>query len=69
MYEIIEVGIINTLIDKYLDGKASKEEIDQVDEWYRSFDAKPACYRPDTLQLSETLAKGLSAVKLKLGIN
>ncbi|MEO7769299.1 MAG: hypothetical protein ABIS01_17835 [Ferruginibacter sp.] len=61
--------IIENLISKYFEGKASVDEIDQLDKWYNSFDFKTeVLYVPGTGELNRAVVKGFSELKLKLGI-
>jgi len=60
----MEVEIIN----KYLEGKASHDEIKHVDNWYNSFDSNPDLYLPDALELNRAMVKGFSELRLKLAV-
>jgi len=60
----MEVEIIN----KYLEGKASDDEIKQVDDWYHSFDSNPELCLPDALELNRAMVKGFSELRLKFAL-
>ncbi len=61
--------ITRNLIGKYLEGKASVDEINQLDKWYDSFDCYTKdLYSPGSPELKQAVARGFSELKLKLGI-
>jgi len=61
----MEVEAMDHLIKKYLEGKASKEEIGLVDSWYNSFDSKLALFT-DRRDAEQAIQKGFSELKAKL---
>lgn len=56
------------MIEKYLSGRISVDEIKQLDNWYESIGSQTkdcVCKPPE---LENTLAKGFADLKQKLGI-
>lgn len=65
----MHVERIDTLIEKYLDGIASAEEIRQVEDWYNSFDANPSFdFQPTTTELSQWIEQKFLELKSKAGM-
>ena len=56
------------LIEKYLDGVATPEEIKLVDEWYHSFDVKSPLYAEDSLAAREVMDERFAKLCMQLGI-
>ena len=56
------------LIEKYLDGVATPEEIKLVDEWYHSFDVKSPLYAEDSLTAGELTDERFASLCIQLGI-
>lgn len=65
----MEAEALANLISKYLENKASTEEINQLNAWYSSFDAKNDLYTADSSELHQTVTKRFLELTLKLGIN
>ncbi|MEO7766960.1 MAG: hypothetical protein ABIS01_06020 [Ferruginibacter sp.] len=57
---------LENLIEKYLEDKATIEEINQLDEWYNSFDSHADLYVPDSTELKKVVAERFSDFKLHL---
>ncbi len=64
----MEAEALASLINKYLENKASIEEINQLNAWYSSFDAKKDLYTADSSELHQIVAIRFSELILKLGI-
>jgi hypothetical protein len=58
--EIIE------LIKKYIEGTASFDEINQLENWYNSFEFRPGLYQPGTVELDDAVTRGFEMLKLYL---
>lgn len=58
---------IEKIIEHYLEGTASVEEIDQLEQWYNSFECESDLYLPGTAELKMAMSKGFSDLKAKLG--
>ena len=57
------------LIEKYLNGTASEEEIKMVDDWYASFEINPGIREKyETRQLHKSLQHNLNIIKKTLKI-
>ena len=65
----MQVQAIEKIIERYLEGKASIDEIAQLEEWYNSFDCESELYRADSAELKQALSDNFSALKKKLGID
>ena len=59
-------GEILELIKKYLGGTASGDEINQLENWYNSFEIRPGLYQPDTVELEQAVSRGFEILKLCL---
>jgi hypothetical protein len=60
---------VEDIIAKYTEGKASVAEINQLDNWYDSFDSQPDLYLAGTPELKQALAEKFSELKVKLLID
>ncbi len=60
--------IAANIVDKYLGGTASVEEIAELDTWYSSFDSLADLYVPGSIELNHKIAEMFSALKVKLEI-
>ena len=60
--------VLEQFLEKYLQGRASIDEINQVKEWYNSFDLQEDLYVGDTLELRQLVAKQFIKLKATLGI-
>ncbi len=59
---------IQILIENYFDGTISICEVQQLDEWYESFDSKRDLYLPFTDKSNKAIAKAFDELKHKLSI-
>lgn len=62
----MEAEALANLINKYLGNKASIEEINQLNAWYLSFDARKDLYTADSPELHQIVAKRFSELTLIL---
>ena len=60
--------ILENIITKYLENKASIKEINQLGKWYASFDSSADLYVPDSLELNQVMAQKVADLKVILGI-
>ncbi len=60
---------MNILIEKYLAGNASSEEICQVNTWYDLFDLNPGLLEEGSLHARQVMEDQLSRLKCRLGIS
>jgi hypothetical protein len=65
----MEKELVEELIKKYLQGKASLEEINQLEQWYDSIDSSLDLYFPGSIETNQVMDNGFSDLKLKLGIS
>jgi hypothetical protein len=59
-------GEIIELINKYLGGTASGDEINQLEDWYNSFELRPGLYQSDTVELDLAVTRGFEILKISL---
>ncbi len=64
----MEGAILVNLIEKYLAGKASLDEMNYIDKWYESLDSQGGLCVPDSLALKQLLPQRFTDLKQKLGI-
>jgi hypothetical protein len=57
---------IQMLIARYLDGIASPDEIELVDEWYNAFDTKPSFYFNHSSTLTDLIDEKFAVLQLKV---
>jgi hypothetical protein len=62
----MEVGTLENLIEKFLSGRATNHELNELNNWYDSFDVRKNVYMPGAT-LNRVLAKGFVDLKSKLG--
>ena len=56
------------IIDRYLAGDASADDITQLDKWYDSLGCQREIYDQDSDELKSVVGEQFQALKLKLGI-
>ncbi len=56
------------LITRYLAGKASVEETNQVDQWYQSFETQNDLLMPGASSGSREMVKKFIELKVRLGL-
>mgnify|MGYP006146710569 CR=1 FL=1 len=58
---------INNLIVKYMDSKATENEVKLIDAWYKTFDTKKGIIsQMSALELDEAVNKGFETFKNRL---
>ncbi|MEO6549691.1 MAG: hypothetical protein ABIN94_16945 [Ferruginibacter sp.] len=64
----MEGNTLENLIKKYLEDKATIEEIKQLEKWYNSFESGADLYVPGSVELEKIVAKRFSELKFRLGL-
>jgi hypothetical protein len=65
----MEEQVIIRLIDKYLEGTATAGEVNELDQWYNSFNDRAALYHCGTVETKDIVIGGFAALKAKLELD